>query len=78
MNPTEIIQAELGSASQMVRAGNYPQAELHLRRYLRSGGAMRQAQDLLHTVTRAYGMEENFRLSETRAVARPGLSLIHI
>ncbi|MEN9376162.1 MAG: hypothetical protein RL710_1319 [Pseudomonadota bacterium] len=72
MNPTEIIQAELGSASQMVRAGNYPQAELHLRRYLRSGGAMRQAQDLLHTVTRAYGMEENFRLSETRAVARPG------
>jgi glycosyltransferase involved in cell wall biosynthesis len=69
MNPTEELQAELGSAAQMLRAANYPQAELHLRRYLRSGGAMGRAQSLLQAVTRAYGMSDNFKLTETNVVA---------
>jgi len=67
MNPTDELQAELDKAGQMVLAANHPQAELHLRRYLRSDGKDPSAHRLLTVVARAYGVSETFRLKENRA-----------
>ena len=67
VNPTDGIQAELDNAGQMLREDNFPQAELHLRRYMRMGGKDPAASALLGMVARAYGVDDDFRLSETHA-----------
>ena len=77
MNPGSELQSELDQAGQMVLAFNYPQAELHLRRYLRSGGSDPAARSLMLDVARAYGISDSFRLSETDAApATPRYLLI--
>jgi glycosyltransferase involved in cell wall biosynthesis len=69
MNPTDLLRAELDSAGQMLFARNHPQAELHLRRYLRGGGSDPIALNLLAEVARGYGVPPDFRLSEKRTTA---------
>jgi hypothetical protein len=55
---------ELESASSLMDEGNYPQAELHLRRYQRSGGKGQRAADLFEQLALGYGLPPQFTLSE--------------
>jgi glycosyltransferase involved in cell wall biosynthesis len=69
MNPTADLRAELDSAGQMLFVQNHPQAEAHLRRYLRMGGTDPVALNLLDAVARGYGVTSAFRLSENHGRA---------
>jgi glycosyltransferase involved in cell wall biosynthesis len=55
---------DLAQAKQMLAAGNFPQAELYLRRYLRAGGQHPEAQHLLAVVAGGYGIPDGFELVE--------------
>ncbi|MBS1161974.1 MAG: putative O-linked N-acetylglucosamine transferase, family [Proteobacteria bacterium] len=58
------LASELESAAQLIAEGNYPQAELHVRRYQRSGGTDGRAARLLEQIAHGYGLTPGFLLSE--------------
>jgi hypothetical protein len=60
---------ELERASSLMDEGNYPQAELHLRRYQRSGGKGPRFVDLLDQLAQGYGLSPQFLLSESNPPA---------
>lgn len=71
------VQAELAQAGQMLAAGNFPQAELFLRRYWRFGGRDAAAQGVFDGIAHGFGVDAQFRLSENRpAPAAPKYLLI--
>jgi predicted O-linked N-acetylglucosamine transferase (SPINDLY family) len=60
----EPIQKELDAGASLLAAGNLPQAELHLRRYLRGGGRDAAAMQLMGQVVAGYGLAPGFELVE--------------
>jgi glycosyltransferase involved in cell wall biosynthesis len=58
---------DLDHARQMLSAGNYPQAELFLRRHLRFGGSATHAKELFSIIYQGYGLPEDFKLCEALA-----------
>lgn len=64
--PVPLATADLDSAAQLIAECNYPQAELHLRRYQDAGGSDPLAAKLLEQVAHGYGFPADFRLTEKR------------
>jgi hypothetical protein len=64
MLDSDVFEHELDSASSLMVEGNYPQAELHLRQYQRSGGKGQRAADLFEQLALGYGLPPQFTLSE--------------
>jgi len=64
-----VTPADLETATELIRQGNYPQAELHVRRYQHSGHAdgLRIA-GFLSQIASGYGLPSSFRLLEKKLV----------
>lgn len=65
----EPLVAELSAATRLLADGNFPQAELLIRHYQRSGGRDPLAAKLLERVAHGYGLAPGFSLSEKRVPA---------
>jgi protein O-GlcNAc transferase len=75
---SDASEHELDSASQLMAEGNYPQAELHLRQYQRSGGKGQRLADLFEQLARGYGLPQHFMLSEKNLPGSSGNKYLFI
>lgn len=71
-------EQELDSASRLMAEGNYPQAELHLRKYKRASGESRRSAELFDQLALGYGLPPKFTLSEENPRRSSGIQYLFI